>query len=314
MIIAQEQTIVSGLADVTSPVQAATPSAIAMSTATSANTPGSTTTSTNETVVTTTSSNKGGRPKGSTSSPAKARHIDDATNECSIEIAYLKALDLEKCQKDGKTRRVPRGAFEKSISKICEKYNLERSEIKYNTVLSRNRTGHKLKVQHTGTLSPMVGIKAHLLGIILRRAALRHPVSCAEGLELANSLIEGTAHQLCLIEWKKKYLKKGELDVTFGFLGARYWQNFCRRNHDIIYAKKTVLFDSKRDDWCRYDNFSDMYDDVYGRLHEMGIAKKLSEAVWRDRDNNIVTEADAYGQKTAYSLIPTQAHQLIMVD
>jgi hypothetical protein len=57
-----------------------------------------------------------------------------------------------------------------------------------------------------------------------------------------------------------------------------------------------------------------MYDDVYGRLHEMGIAEKLSEAVWRDRDNNIVTEADAYGQKTAYSLIPTQAHKLIMVD
>jgi hypothetical protein len=144
---------VSGLNDISSPVRAATPSAIAMSTATSANTPGSTTTSTNETLVTTTSSNKGGRPKGSTSSAAKARHIviADATNECAIDISYLKALALEKSQKDGKTRRVPRGAFEKSISKVCEKYNLERSEIKYNTVLSRNRTGHKLKVQHTGT-------------------------------------------------------------------------------------------------------------------------------------------------------------------
>jgi hypothetical protein len=96
----------------------------------------------------------------------------------------------------------------------------------------------------------MVGIKAHLLGIILRRAALRQPVSCAEGLELANSLIEGTEHQLCLIEWKKKHLKMGEIDVTFGFLGACYWQNVCRRNHDIISAKKAVRFDSKRDDWC----------------------------------------------------------------
>jgi hypothetical protein len=48
-----------------------------------------------------------------------------------------------------------------------------------------------------------------------------------------------------------------------------------------------------------------MYDGVYGRLYEMGIAEKLSEAVWRDRDNKIVTEADAYGRKTAYSLIPT---------
>jgi hypothetical protein len=35
----------------------------------------------------------------------------------------------------------------------------------------------------------------------------------------------------------------------------------------------------------------------------MGIAEKLSEAMWRDRDNKIVTEADAYGIKTAYSPI-----------
>jgi hypothetical protein len=27
-----------------------------------------------------------------------------------------------------------------------------------------------------------------------------------------------------------------------------------------------------------------------------------------------VTEADAYGKKMAYSLVPTQAHKLIMVD
>jgi hypothetical protein len=133
MIIAQEQTSVSGLTDVASTVRAAAPSAIAMSTATSANTPGIITSSTNKTVVTTTSSNKGGRPKRSTRSAAKVRHIviADATNECSIEIAYLKALALEKSQKEVKTRCVPRGAFQKSISKVCEKYNLERSEIKY---------------------------------------------------------------------------------------------------------------------------------------------------------------------------------------
>jgi hypothetical protein len=98
---------------------------------------------------------------------------------------------------------------------------------KYNTVLSRNRTGHTLKVQHPGTRSPMVGIEAHLFGIILRRAAPRHSVLRAEGLELANSLIEGTAHQLCLIEWKKKHLKMGEIDVTFGFLDPTTAKTFA---------------------------------------------------------------------------------------
>jgi hypothetical protein len=36
--------------------------------------------------------------------------------------------------------------------------------------------------------------------------------------------------------------------------------------------KKAVRFDSKQDDWCRLDTFKDMYDDVYERLWEAGIA------------------------------------------
>jgi hypothetical protein len=116
--------------------------AITMSTVMSASTAGITISSTNEMVVTiATTSNKGGWPKGSMSSTMKARHIlvVDVTGECAIDIAYIKASSLEKSQKEGKTRRVPRGAFKKSISKVCEKYNLERSEIRLDTVLSRNK-------------------------------------------------------------------------------------------------------------------------------------------------------------------------------
>jgi hypothetical protein len=44
------------------------------------------------------------------------------------------------------------------------------------------------------------------------------------------------------------------------------------------------------------DNFEDMYEDVYERLCEAGIAEKLDEAVWRDKDNDIVvTQGEAYG-------------------
>jgi hypothetical protein len=67
-------------------------------------------------------------------------------------------------------------------------------------------------------------------------------------------------------------------------------------NRNLISAKKknAVRFDSKRDDWCRLDNFEDMYEDVYERLCEAGIAEKLDEALWRDKDKNIVvTQAEA---------------------
>jgi hypothetical protein len=36
----------------------------------------------------------------------------------------------------------------------------------------------------------------------------------------------------------------------------------------VITAKKVV----KRDDWCRWDNFRNMYGGVYGKLHHMGIS------------------------------------------
>jgi hypothetical protein len=42
-----------------------------------------------------------------------------------------------------------------------------------------------------------------------------------------------------------------------------------------------------------------MYDDVYENLWKAGIAEKLDEAAWRDKDKNIFgTQADAYGRKT----------------
>jgi hypothetical protein len=95
------------------------------------------------------------------------------------------------------------------------------------TALSRNKVGRKLKVKHRGTESPMAGIKGHLLAAILCRAALRQPISCAEGLELENSLIEGTPTQLDLMAWKKAHLKNGTYGNSFGILGTRYWQNFA---------------------------------------------------------------------------------------
>jgi hypothetical protein len=91
-------------------------------------------------------------------------------------------------------------------------------------------------------------------------------------------------------------LKNSERDDSFGSPGTRYWQNFCRRNAAIISAKKAVRFDSKRDDWCRLDNFEDMNDDVYEKLWEAGIAEKLDGGVWRDKENTIVgAQAAAYG-------------------
>jgi hypothetical protein len=62
---------------------------------------------------------------------------------------------------------------------------------------------------------------------------------------LANSLIEGTPTQLDIMAWKKANLKNGPDDDSFGSIGTRHWQKNCRRNINLISAKKAVRFDSK---------------------------------------------------------------------
>jgi hypothetical protein len=95
---------------------------------------------------------------------------------------------------------LPRDQFEEVIEIISQKFNLETSEIEMRKILSRIEPGRKLRVKRRGTNSPMAVIEAHLLAAILCRAALHRPVSCAEGLALANSLIQGTVAQVELME------------------------------------------------------------------------------------------------------------------
>jgi hypothetical protein len=136
--------------------------------------------------------------------------------------AHIKSIAMRKTHKCGKKIRVHRGTFEKVIKKVCVKYSIERNEIQMQKSLSRNRVGRKLKVKHCGTKSPMAGIEGHLIAAIIGRAAIRQPVSCAEGLQLANSMIEGKTTQIHLMAWKKANLKNGLDNDSFGSLGTRY--------------------------------------------------------------------------------------------
>jgi hypothetical protein len=120
--------------------------------------------------------------------------VAEALDECAIDMSSLKCTAVEKSHRfgNGKMCRVPKGAYKKAVVKVCETYNVERSDILFETALNITKVGRKLKVNHRGTDSPLIGIEAHLLADILRRAALRQPVYCGEGLELDNLMIEGT--------------------------------------------------------------------------------------------------------------------------
>jgi hypothetical protein len=219
VVVTNNETVVSGLTD-SSPVARAT---YVVAVVIDLQTPTPTDVSTTATEASDLTSKRGGRPNGSTVGAINAHklRVAEALDECAIEIASLKCTAAEKSQGrgDGKFCHVPKGAYEKAVSKVCEKCNVKRSEISIKTALSRTKVGRKLKVNHRGPDSPMIGIEAHLLAAILRRAALHQPVYCGEGLELANSMIVGTEAQLALMEWEKINLKNGPNDDSFGTLG-----------------------------------------------------------------------------------------------
>jgi hypothetical protein len=144
----------------------------------------------------------------------------------------------------------------------------------------------KLMCTHRGPLTPMIEVEAHLLKVMLLRGTMRLPVSCAEGLELANSLIEGTVSQFQLVEWKYQHPSKNFREDKATTLGQKYWRNLCRRHSREIESKKAVRYDSKRDDWCTLLNFKRMHDDIYAAMVRGGVAKELDYLVYHDRERN----------------------------
>jgi hypothetical protein len=164
---------------------------------------------------------KKGGPQGSTLGAINARKtlITEALGKCAVEITSLKYTAALNSDRLGKKCRVPRGSYEKEVGKVCQKYDLERSELSMERALIRTKIRRKLKVKHIVTHSPVIDIEAHLLAAILRQSAFRQPVTCGEGLVLANSMIEGTEAHGRLMDWKKNNLKNGPHDDTFGTLG-----------------------------------------------------------------------------------------------
>jgi hypothetical protein len=48
-----------------------------------------------------------------------------------------------------------------------------------------------------------------------------------------------------------------------------------RRNGHLIKSKRAVKFEVKRAEWCTYQNFKMMYNEVYKEMVKGGIAKQL---------------------------------------
>jgi hypothetical protein len=77
----------------------------------------------------------------------------------------------------------------------------------------------------------MIDIEPYLVEIIGQLASMRVPITCKEGLSLANSIIKSTTCEESVAEWKAKFCKIFVNDLRRKMtLGIGYWRGFMKCN------------------------------------------------------------------------------------
>ena len=78
-----------------------------------------------------------------------------------------------------------------------------------------------------------------------------------------------------------------------------------KKKKHLVTSKKAVKFESKRADWCTFQNFETMYNDVYEEMVRGGIAMKLNAKVKLSKEGGLIVEHahEAFGLETKYDLI-----------
>jgi hypothetical protein len=82
-----------------------------------------------------------------------------------------------------------------------------------------------------GQKSPMQAIEPYLVAIIIKLANMRIPITTAQGLQLANSLINGTRFKEEVHQFEKLNLRSASSE-----LGRGYWRGFLKQNKNLIEA------------------------------------------------------------------------------
>ncbi len=157
---------------------------------------------------------------------------------------------------------------------------------------------------HSGTPSPMASIESHIVALMGQMAKLRQPLNVAEGLALANSLIEGTNWEEDLISFKKK--RGWKQFTTDGqrkpLLGKKWYKGFWKRYGHLLEKKRGQKFSKDCAEWSIHRNFVQMYEEVYDAMVLAGVAKKIDVPKWVNQEGNETDEVNAFGRKVTHVL------------
>jgi hypothetical protein len=266
-----------------------------------------------------------GRPKGTT--VASAREVKERVKLATAEAATEYKIVRDRAKMENK--RATRGLLTKIVAAAKHKYRLDASTvISIATVWTRaQRNKLNPAINRGGTPSPMLTIEPYIVELILQLARMRLPINVTTGLQLAKSIIAGTSFEIKVNQWKQKHnvhaRQQSVVSVVDGdggeedkrqCLGWGYWCGFMKQNGHLIKSKKAVKCEAKCADWCTYQNFSTMYEEVYDEMAKGGIAMRLgTDKVFLDCEGHPTTdETQASGLPTQYMM--RHPDKLLFVD
>ena len=62
-----------------------------------------------------------------------------------------------------------------------------------------------------------------------------------------------------------------------GTVSTKFWQNFVKRNKELLEVGKGYRATDNRTEWTTYENIDQMYDLVYDQMVSSGVSKHLAQ-------------------------------------
>ena len=135
--------------------------------------------------------------------------------------------------------RLSHGSLERINRKVLADSNLAITEpdfvIPHNTVRSRVKHGADLTQSSLGLVYTLASVEPYLVSICMHKARIGQPMGMTDGIAMINSMIEGTTHQVKLVNFKK-LLKCKQDEPGLATLGTSYWRNFRKRHSHVLDA------------------------------------------------------------------------------
>ena len=256
--------------------------------------------------------NLGGRPVG-TSIQDQMRKKE--THGLIMNEICEKFLEV---RRTSDMKRLGKGVLDRIIKEVHKKYNVSNGStiVSQSTIRSRVLRNSPT-CKHRGTRTPMEALEPAILEIAIQRGRMNQPLTVAEGLQLANSLIKkGSKTETEVMMYLKK---RGQLTtvgsstkIPSNLLGPGYWKGFRKRHKDKLVSQRGVQFGHNRSEWCSYKNFDTMYNLVYEAMAQAGVARKLPVKEWQNIRGEKVSIKDAVGEKVEYEI--THPDHILYVD